>query len=345
MKPILSRTRLGAILDKFRSVKIGVVGDFALDGYWHADMTRAQISRETPLFNRPVVAEKYSPGGAANVTWNLADLGLGEVFAISVFGEDWRGAILRSIFDRLKVNLDGIVTQADWRTPFYGKVVLHGLQSQQEDARLDIMNDQPLSNETEQRLVNHLSAQMCRMDALIVCDMIPGGVVTPVVIQSLVSMTTNHPQVLFTADSRENLARFDHMVLKPNEIEASQLLFPLDDPSIHSLESLSNDLTRQFGSEIRPTYLTAGEKGCYLCTLPVPVLIPALKVSPPLDTVGAGDTFGAMLTAALAAGASPVEAGFMANLASAVTIRKLGVTGTASPAELLVAYDSYFPEK
>jgi bifunctional ADP-heptose synthase (sugar kinase/adenylyltransferase) len=61
--------------------------------YWYADMTRAQLSREAPLFNRPVVAETYSPGGAANVAWNLADLGVGEVHAITVLGADWRGSI------------------------------------------------------------------------------------------------------------------------------------------------------------------------------------------------------------------------------------------------------------
>ena len=76
----------------------GCCGDFVLDGYWYADMTRAQLSRETPLYNRPVVAETYSPGGAANVAWNLADLGVGEVHAISVLGKDWRGSLLEGNF-------------------------------------------------------------------------------------------------------------------------------------------------------------------------------------------------------------------------------------------------------
>ena len=74
MKTLLSRSRLLEILAEIHNLRVGVVGDFALDGYWHVDMTKAQISRETPLFNRPVVAESYSPGGAANVAWNLAAL-------------------------------------------------------------------------------------------------------------------------------------------------------------------------------------------------------------------------------------------------------------------------------
>jgi rfaE bifunctional protein kinase chain/domain len=303
-------------------------------------MTRAQISRETPLHNRPVIAERYSPGGAANVAWNLADLGVGEVSAFTVFGDDWRGVILGDIFDRLAINREGIIIQDDWRTPFYGKVVLHGLQSQQEDARLDFINDQPLSKETEVRLLAGITKKIPDLDALIICDMIPGGIVTPVVTGALVELAEKTPRVFFLADSRENLHSFKHMVLKPNEIEASHLLFPDRDPSAASVGQLIEKMTARAEASGKPAYITAGEQGCWLCAPPTAIHIPAVPVSSPLDTVGAGDTFGAALTAALASGAEPVEAGFVANLASAVTIRKVGVTGTASAEEILSVYDA-----
>jgi bifunctional ADP-heptose synthase (sugar kinase/adenylyltransferase) len=54
--------------------------------------------------------------------------------------------------------------------------------------------------------------------------------------------------------------------------------------------------------------------------------------------VGAGDTFIAALTASLAAGASPSEAGAVANLAASITVEKLNITGTASPDELRARY-------
>jgi sugar/nucleoside kinase (ribokinase family) len=60
-----------------------------------------------------------------------------------------------------------------------------------------------------------------------------------------------------------------------------------------------------------------------------------MPLPPPVDPVGAGDTFISALAACLAAGASPVEAGQVAVLASAVSVCKLHVTGTASPAEIL----------
>jgi D-beta-D-heptose 7-phosphate kinase/D-beta-D-heptose 1-phosphate adenosyltransferase len=51
------------------------------------------------------------------------------------------------------------------------------------------------------------------------------------------------------------------------------------------------------------------------------------------DVSGAGDTVIAFLTAALACGASPVDAARLANLAAGVVVSKMG-TATVSPAEL-----------
>src|SRR3989304_1362595 len=107
--PPLTRPRLAQILEACRSVRVGVLGDFSLDAYWVVDMTRSQLSRETPLFPRPVVRETYSLGGAANVAWNLADLGVGEVHAFTVFGDDWRRDLLTGLMQRAGIRLDSVV--------------------------------------------------------------------------------------------------------------------------------------------------------------------------------------------------------------------------------------------
>ena len=45
------------------------------------------------------------------------------------------------------------------------------------------------------------------------------------------------------------------------------------------------------------------------------------------------------MACALAAGAEPGEAMQIANLASSITIQKIGITGTATKAEMLAAWD------
>jgi bifunctional ADP-heptose synthase (sugar kinase/adenylyltransferase) len=115
--------RLREILHAARGLKVGVVGDFTLDGYWFADMTRAAISRETPLFPRPVVRERYTCGGAANVAWNLAALGVANVRAFTVIGQDWRGAVLRQVLREAGVDTRDVLETTGWATPFFGKVI------------------------------------------------------------------------------------------------------------------------------------------------------------------------------------------------------------------------------
>ena len=61
-------------LGKLGKGRIGVIGDFCLDVYWHADMTKSELSRETPHFPLPIVQERLSPGGAGNVVANLLAL-------------------------------------------------------------------------------------------------------------------------------------------------------------------------------------------------------------------------------------------------------------------------------
>ena len=75
----LERARLETILEQIHHRRVGVVGDFVLDGYWYADMTRSHLSRETPHFPRPVVRESYGPGAGANVAQNLRALGVAEL--------------------------------------------------------------------------------------------------------------------------------------------------------------------------------------------------------------------------------------------------------------------------
>ncbi len=69
--------------DDISSVKIIVIGDFCLDAYWFIDEAMSEISIETNEATRPVAKQRYSLGGAGNVTNNLAALGL-RIFVLSV---------------------------------------------------------------------------------------------------------------------------------------------------------------------------------------------------------------------------------------------------------------------
>jgi len=335
----LSRPRLEQILQAMQNITLGVLGDFTLDGYWYADMEQSQLSRETATFPRPIVRETYSLGGAANAAWNLSALGVGGVIGFSVIGDDWRGKILCDLLADASIQTGGILSQADRQTPFYGKVILTATgRHAQEDARLDFINQQPLSAQTEQALLGVLETSLVELDGLMIADYQPVGVITDRVRRGLLELAGDHKKP-FVVDSRERAGDFCQLILKPNDTEAARLFFPQRKIAAVTLADLSTAALQQNRQSGQPVIITLGERGCLVAVDGECAHLPGVKVPPPVDSVGAGDAFLAAFTSALASGAHPFEAACLANLAAAVTITKIGVTGTASPAEIISMFE------
>ena len=336
----LKRSRLVEILNSFKGLKSMVIGDFALDVYWYADMTRSELSRETPHYIRPIVRETYSPGASGNICCNVKALGLKEVFAVTVVGDDWRGQILKEKLGENGINLDFLIMSPDRVTSTYIKPILCGLDSQQEDSRLDFINYMPLSSSLEEKIVENAKEAVENVDLVIIEDqMTHNGVVTENVRGSLIQLAEKNPGKVFIADSRERIGLFRNMVLKPNRMEAVKAVKPSRNPvevEMDELLEVGRELERRAK---KPVYITLSEKGSLVFTSSGYYHVPAAPVEPPIDPVGAGDTFISAVGAGLAGGASPLEAGIVASLAAAVILKKLNITGTASPEELLKKFD------
>jgi rfaE bifunctional protein kinase chain/domain len=339
LQEYLSKERLGEILNRYTERKIGVVGDLGLDAYWYADMTRSFLSRETPHFARPVVREAYSPGAGANVADNLKALGVGQVVVFSVLGDDWRGGILRQEMARRGIVVERLIVSPQRSTTTFIKPMLMGYDSQQEDARLDFENAEPLAPELEETLIDCLSEHVPGLDALLVADQLDvNGTITDRVREALNHLAEDYPEKVFVADSRQRIGLFQHMVLKPNWVEATAAVYPERDPRTVEHHELGEIATILSERSARPTFLTLSADGVLVCAGATCHRVPIPPVCPPLDPVGAGDAFIAGLAASLAVGATPWEAGAVANLAAAVTVEKLNETGTASPAEIRERY-------
>ncbi|MBN1639716.1 MAG: sugar kinase, partial [Anaerolineae bacterium] len=328
------------LLERARTCRVGVIGDLALDGYWTADMTRSLLSRETPRFPRPIVRERYAPGAGGNVAQNLSALGLAQVATFSVLGQDWRGDILRRELSARSITVDNLIASTRRSTSAYIKPLLTGYESQQEDARLDFENRDPLASALEEALIGQVTSAIEHLDALIVADQFEvNGVITDRVREALIALAAVHPTVVFVVDSRQHIGRYTHMVLKPNWSEATRAIdwkgTPEDRaPTLDRVAEVARTLSKRAG---RPVCVTLGAAGALIWD-GGPAHVPAAPVRPPLDPVGAGDTFVAALATSLACGASPAEAAALANLAAAVTVEKIGETGTATPVEIAARY-------
>jgi rfaE bifunctional protein kinase chain/domain len=336
----LSRPRLLEILGSLKGLRVMVIGDFALDAYWYVDMLHSELSRETPRFTHPITRETYSPGASGNICWNVKDIGVKEVLGVTVIGEDWRGKILQEELRKKGICLDYMVTSPKRVTPTYVKPILCGIDSQQEDSRLDFINYNPLPNASEEQLIRNIRLAVPKADAVIVEDqMVENAVVTDNVRENLIQLAEANPKKVFVADSRTRVGLFRNMVLKPNRVEAVKAIDPSKNPQAIEMQELG-----RIGGELqkrakRPIYITLSEKGALLITESILKHLLAAPTKPPIDPVGAGDTFISALATTLAGGASPVEAGVVATLAAGVILKKLNITGTASPQEILTKFD------
>jgi rfaE bifunctional protein kinase chain/domain len=323
---------IGPLLTEMRSASVTVFGDFCLDAYWRICEEDPELSVETGLPVRRVKTQTYSLGGAGSVLSNLKEMGTGCVRAIGVVGTDFFGDKLRALLATSGANTSGFISDPGWQTMVYAKPCL-GLR---EDSRIDFGAFNTVHFELLEELMKKLEEAVEQSDAVILNQQIPAGLSSLEAIERINKMIAAHPETTFLADARHFPEKYKNAVLKLNISEAARLLnedtsIPANDASAMSLAERISQMSG------KPTFLTRGDLGMVVSADGKNTLIPGLQVTEQVDPVGAGDAVVAALAAALAAGASPVHAAELANIAGMITVKKLQTTGTASAAEILAA--------
>ncbi|HUV14415.1 MAG TPA: PfkB family carbohydrate kinase [Acidobacteriota bacterium] len=328
----MSRNRLEKLLELVSKTRILVFGDYFLDQYWVTDPELEEVSLETRLPANQVVKVRLSAGAAGTVANNLAALGVKEVVALGIIGDDGNGLELIRSLQGAGVTTDQLILSPDRLTPTYTKpLFLQPDASQVEGQRIDIKNRTVTPWQLENELVQRLRQSFLSLDGVIVLDQAQEedcGSVTTSLRQGLIELGTDNPDQPCLADSRTRIHKFRSVVVKVNEHEAArgwegvQASFSEGCRAIHKRTN-------------RPVVVTRGAKGVIGFDGQECRELSAIPSSGPLDIVGAGDSFSAGFLSALAATGDFWEALQLGILAAAVTVRKLGTTGTASPEEIL----------
>jgi D-beta-D-heptose 7-phosphate kinase/D-beta-D-heptose 1-phosphate adenosyltransferase len=317
-----------AILESIGKLRILVIGDVMLDHYLWGEVTR--ISPEAPVPVIHVLRESHTAGGAANVALNLAALG-GKASLIGTFGDDDAGRILAGILREAAIDCAACVIDPAVKTIVKTRVIARTQQLcriDRETARHAYALDAAADIEAA------LDAACARADAIIVSDYAKG-----VVTQSLID------KLLAQADARGLLIAVDpkparHLrfrgagLITPNRHEALELA-GLAEPGPGEDYPLE-EICRRIHHSLAPRLLviTLGADGMAVSRDGKVEHVLATEAREVFDVSGAGDTVIASLTAALAAGATAVEAAGFANRAAGVVVSKMG-TATATPAEIL----------
>jgi rfaE bifunctional protein kinase chain/domain len=338
----MDRPYLEALLAKFSEVTVAIIGDFFLDQYLFLDRRLSEPSLETGLEAYQVVEIKSLPGAAGTVAANLRALGV-NVLALGVLGDDGAGFDLKRGLARLGVDASRLLVSPHRFTPVYLKPMMREVDGTAHELnRVDTKNRDPMPEAVEAELLAALARALPRVQAVIIADQVSEancGVITERLRTALGALAARHPDIVFIADSRENIGRFENVLLKPNAREAVRAVVSHGDPEeVSTVEACGMALAVQTG---RPVFVTLGPGGILLCESHGHERIDTLAATGPIDPVGAGDSVMAGLVAALCAGATLPEAALVGNLVASITVEQLGTTGTASPAQLLARFDSF----
>lgn len=326
--PQLTRQRAGELLSAMRDRKIVVLGDVMLDEFVWGDVTR--ISPEAPVPVVDIRRESVHLGGAANVLANVVALGA-KACVVGVVGDDPAGKRLRADLKEASPaqSDDYLVTDAGRPSTTKTRIIAHS----QLVVRADREQRTPVNGNTEKQILDSLRQALEDADAFVVSDY-DKGVVTPRILAEILPAAYARVPVLIDPKIR-NFAHYrPASLITPNHHEALRLT-NLEVDSDDGLYEAARAIRGQLGCDA--VLITRGDRGIMLLegdNDPVFVATAAREV---YDVTGAGDTVIATLAAALAAGATMLEAASLANHAAGIVVAKVG-TATTSAAELLATF-------
>jgi D-glycero-beta-D-manno-heptose-7-phosphate kinase len=320
------------ILATIARQRVLVVGDVFLDEYVFGRATR--LSREAPIPVLEFTRRAYIPGGAANPARNIAALGAQATLG-AVVGDDREGQELIDLLRAAQVDPGAVLVNPARPTTVKTRIVSESaLRFSQQLARIDRIDRQPVAPSVVERVIERIDTQITEIDALLCSDYLSGLLTTPLV--AAIKARCAASGVMVTVDAQGELAKYAGVdLLRCNNDEAAAYLNrPIS--SEDDYRRALDDLLRML--QPRLLIVTRGRDGLSLQGRDQPyVYLPAHRVEA-ADTTGAGDTFSAVMTLALAARLDPLRAAQLANYAAGLVVRRLG-NAVVLPEELAAGID------
>ena len=330
MAELPSVDRLLARLPLLANARAVVVGDVMLDRYVYGTVER--ISPEAPIPVLAIEREVAMPGGAGNVARNLAALGAHTVFGAAI-GRDPAATELERLFADDRTIQVHLAVDAARRTTVKTRFV----GASQQLLRTDSEQRAAMSETTCRNLLERMGDLASGYDVMVLSDY-GKGVLDGGFAARLIAMAKGAGRkVVIDPKGRDYAPYRGADILTPNSPELAEATgMPTREDG--DVEKAARKLIEQF--ELGAVLATRGARGMTLVERGGEAFhLPARAVEV-FDVSGAGDTVIAVLAAALAAGAPPIEAAVFANAAAGVVVAKLG-TATCSLEELAGALQGH----
>lgn len=321
----IDKNKLADLVKNLGNAKILVVGDLALDEMVYGDTER--ISREAPVLILQHTHTKFILGGASNAAHNVADVNGGKVSVIGVIGDDYQANDLKQAFCEANIDCSSLITDKTRKT--ITKTRISGSCSHsitQQIVRIDRQTNAPISKETEKKLIDEIEKLVPQHDAVILSDYHIGTLSDNVI--SAVISTAKKFNKKVVVDAQRDLNRYYGVTSMTPNLPDTQKHVGFYLKNKEDFKKAGNILLEQSGAEA--VLITCGADGMVVVDNNGKYThIPVFNKAEVFDVTGAGDTVTALYTLALAAGAEPVYAAIIGNIAAGIVVKQYGCATTS----------------
>lgn len=321
----MDKEKLVDLIKKIGESKILVIGDLALDEMVYGDTER--ISREAPVLILQHTHTKFILGGASNAAHNVSEINGGKVSVIGIIGDDYQANDLRNAFEEANIDCSSLIVDKCRKT--ITKTRISGSCSHsitQQIVRIDRQTNAPISKETEAKMITEIEKLVPLHDAVILSDY-HIGTLTDNVIKAVVDIAKKYDKKVIV-DAQRDLGRYKGITSMTPNLPDTQKSVGFYLRSKEDFLKAGNQLLAETNAEA--ILITCGADGMVVVEPNNKYThIPVFNKAEVFDVTGAGDTVTAVYTLALAAGAEPVYAAIIGNIAAGIVVKQFGCATTS----------------
>ncbi len=321
----MDKEKLVDLIKKIGESKILVIGDLALDEMVYGDTER--ISREAPVLILQHTHTKFILGGASNAAHNVSEINGGKVSVIGIIGDDYQANDLRNAFEEANIDCSSLIVDKCRKT--ITKTRISGSCSHsitQQIVRIDRQTNAPISKETEAKMITEIEKLVPLHDAVILSDY-HIGTLTDNVIKAVVDIAKKYDKKVIV-DAQRDLGRYKGITSMTPNLPDTQKYVDMYLNNKEDFLKAGNRLLNETGADA--ILITCGADGMVVVEPENKYThIPVFNKAEVFDVTGAGDTVTAVYTLALAAGAEPVYAAIVGNIAAGVVVKQFGCATTS----------------
>ncbi|MDA1196069.1 MAG: D-glycero-beta-D-manno-heptose 1-phosphate adenylyltransferase [Planctomycetota bacterium] len=309
---------LSEVLGTLDAPRVLVVGDLVLDRYLTGVVER--ISPEAPIQVLRVEREEERLGCAGSVAQMLAVLGA-DTRLVGVVGDDAGAKRMHALAGAAGVQLEAIV-DAGRRTAVKTRHLARSHSTDQQVLRVDEETLGPVAAACEAHLLQAVRRAIDGCRAVVVSDY-GKGVLTDALLRSVIDLARTQGIPLIVDPKGADFTRYKGATcITPNRAEA-QRATGIAVQDLASADAAGAVLLEQAGLEF--ALVTLDREGMYLKPRAGDGVHLPTTPREVFDVTGAGDMVVSVLGMALAAGASPIEAAALANVAAGLEVEHVGV--------------------